>query len=208
VHTTRLRSTDFEITVDGRPAGMEDVFPGFTERDRLGIVVDADHAAAGAGPLILAAVTAFYDRLRTRAEDFFAYPDYFAFHVGYDRGTLRKLDVYPEDKEIVVPADAASLTRAVAERAITRLLVPDAGAPARTGAADPGRVLTALAYSPAGDVPDADVTVTAGAAAGVFIDQMLDSTGAPPCLRGDRRRASFRRLPPEAALEMLIPVPR
>ena len=43
------------------------MFPGFDEHDRLGIVIHDDLGAAGAGSLILATVTAFYDRLRATA---------------------------------------------------------------------------------------------------------------------------------------------
>ena len=64
MHTTTLRSDAFRITVAGRPATIADVFPGFDAQDRLGIVVTRSFGAAGAGRLILAAVTAFYDCLR------------------------------------------------------------------------------------------------------------------------------------------------
>ena len=62
------------------------------------------------------------------ARQFFAYPDYFALHVGQPHGSLRKLDVFPDHKEIVVPADAESIVRAINDRGITRLLVPRKGA--------------------------------------------------------------------------------
>ncbi len=144
---------------------MEALFDGFDEHDRLGIVIAADDGAAGAATLILATVTAFYDRLRATGEPFFAYPDYFALHVGHARGSLRKLDVYPDHKEIVVSADAESIVRALNDRAITRLLVPDRPtgevelAP-ETRASAERRIRTALAYSPDGRVAAADVQVT------------------------------------------------
>ena len=121
VHTTVLGSDEFELTIDGEPAAIETLFEGFSEHDRLGIVIAADHGAAGAATLILATVTAFYDRLRATGETFFAYPDYFALHVGQPHGSLRKLDVFPDHKEIVVAADAESIVRALNDRAITRL---------------------------------------------------------------------------------------
>ena len=87
------------------------MFPGFDGHDRLAIVIHDQFGAAGAGSLILAAVTAFYDHLRATGGPFFAYADYFAFHVGADHGTLRKLDVYPAHKEVVVPNEAEQILR-------------------------------------------------------------------------------------------------
>ncbi len=110
------------------------MFPDFDEHDRLGIVIHDDLGAAGAASLILAAVTAFYDRLRAQDETFFAYADYFAFHVGADTGSLRKLDVYPAHKEVVVPNDAEQILQAINDRGVTRLLVPDARDRARSSA--------------------------------------------------------------------------
>ena len=137
MHTTALRSQDFEIAVDGRPGALTDVFPGFTEDDRLGIVIHQHLGAAGAGSLILAAVTAFYDHLRATGEPFFAYADYFAFHVGADHGTLRKLDVYPAHKEVVVANDAEEILQAINDRGVTRLLVPEVATAERTPSAEP-----------------------------------------------------------------------
>ena len=125
MHTTVLRSQDFAITVDGETATLDDVFPGYDGADRLGIVIHQPLGAAGAGSLILAAVTAFYDQLRAGGEPFFAYADFFAFHVGADHGTLRKLDVYPAHKEVVVPNEGEAILRAINDRGVTRVLVPD-----------------------------------------------------------------------------------
>jgi hypothetical protein len=211
VHTTGLRSEEFQITVEGRTATIAEVFPGFDEHDRLGIVIHDDLGAAGAGSLILAAVTAFYDRLRAGGETFFAYADYFAFHVGADRGTLRKLDVYPAHKEVVVADDAEEILKAINDRGVTRLLVPDA--PDGTPPAEPEleretrhsarrRIRTALVYSPTGRTPDADVVVRGSAQSDAYIDAML---GGPAGGRAEERRPaqSFRRIDPHQALGML-----
>ena len=221
VHTTVLRSGEFELTIDGEPASIETLFEGFSEHDRLGIVIAADHGAAGAAALILATVTAFYDRLRETGEEFFAYPDYFALHVGQPRGSLRKLDVYPEHKELVVAADAESIVRALNDRGITRLLVPDraAGEPPlarETRAGAERRIRTALAYSPGGRVRGADVHVTGPEQAELFVTAMLagggrtgDSVGDDRDLRGALRdgghppREGFRRIRVADALAML-----
>jgi hypothetical protein len=229
VHTTTLRSDAFVLTIDGRPAAMPDLFPGFDEHDRLGIVIGADHGAAGAGTLVLAAVTAFYDRLRATREEFFAYADYFAFHVGHDRGSLRKLDVYPEHKEVVVTPDPEEILRAINDRGVTRLLVPDiAPAPHVTSepriASEPPaaaaaatalnpdtrdsaerRLRTALAYSPNGDTSGADVVVRGSSQSDSYIHAMLATTGGSP--EAAPGTQSFRRLEIPTALGMLAAAP-
>jgi len=161
MHTTGLRTHDFEITVDGRTAALDDVFPGFDEQDRLGIVIHDHLGAAGAGSLILAAVTAFYDQLRAGGEPFFAYADFFAFHVGADHGTLRKLDVYPAHKEVTVDNDAerildevmAEMPPTIAPGAATTLMtdpdVPTAvTGPPLTEAGKPEVLYVATGYCP------------------------------------------------------------
>ena len=208
MHTTTLRSDGFQITLAGRPATVADVFPGFDMDDRLGIVVSSALGAAGAGSLILAAVTAFYDGLRATGEEFFAYPDYFAFHVGADRGTLRKLDVYPNHKEVVIGADAELVLQAINDRAITRLLVPD-GDPAASDLARETlhsaqrRIRTALVYSPTGHTADADVLVRGGAQSDAYIDAML---GGPAGGQAQQPRPaqSFRRVDVQQALGLLL----
>jgi hypothetical protein len=218
LHTTGLRSRDFTIAVAGETGTLDDVFPGFDGHDRLGIVIHDPLGAAGAGSLILAAVTAFYDHLRATGEPFFAYADHFAFHVGADHGTLRKLDVYPAHKEVVVPNEAEQILRAINDRGVTRLLVPD-GPAAADAAADPSepacgretlhsaqrRILTALVYSPTGDTPGADVLVRGSAQSDSYIDAML---GSPEGKAQEPRPAqSFRRIHPHQALG-LLPAPR
>ncbi len=207
MHTSQALSTaDFQITLDGRAARLSDVLPGFDEHARLGVVVTQPGGAAGASTLILAAVTAFYDRLRATENEFFAYADYFAFHVGGPRGSLRKLDVFPEHKEPVVPDDAETILRAINDRGVTHLLVPD-GARAGTLGRDTRhsaqrRIQAALAYAPDGRVAGADVEIAGSVAGEAFVTAML---GHPRELPGPdgRPRETFRRLDLDTALGML-----
>ena len=130
MHTSgQLRSDSFAIELEGRPASIEDVLVGFAPLRRVGAVVREPYGAVGASNLLLAAVTAFYDAQRARAEDFYIYPDYFLFHVGRPLGDHSMLDVWPSHKEVVVPDDAEAILEAINDRAITWLLVPD-GEPA------------------------------------------------------------------------------
>ena len=212
MHTTALRSDEFAITVDGARASIGDVFPGFDEHDRLGVVIHDDLGAAGAGSLILAAVTAFYDRLRATGEPFFAYADYFAFHVGSDHGPLRKLDVWPPHKEVVVANEAERILQAVNDRGVTRLLVPEVSQAATP--AEPGleretlhsaqrRIRTALVYSPTGETGGADVLVRGSAHSDLYIDAMLGGpAGGEPVQR--RPAQGFRRTDLRHALRLLL----
>jgi hypothetical protein len=207
MHTSRaLSSDDFEIRADGARATVNDLLPGFDEHTRLGIVITQAGGAAGASTLILAAVTAFYDRLRATEADFFAYADFFAFHVGQPRGSLRKLDVFPEHKEPVVDDDAEAILRAINDRGVTHVLVPE-GATSGTLGRDTRhsarrRIRTAIAYSPDGRVESPDIEITAAAPAEQFVTAML---GHPRDLAGvdGRPRETFRRVPLDDALEML-----
>lgn len=212
MHTTVLRSDEFAITVDGRPASLGDVLPGFDEHDRLGIVIHDRLGAAGAGSLILAAVTAFYDGLRAAGEPFFAYADFFAFHVGVDHGTLRKLDVYPAHKEVVVANDAEQILQAINDRGVTRLLVPEA--PFAAAPPEPvveretlhsaqRRIRTALVYSPTGQTAEADVLVRGSAHSDAYIDAMLGGPAGGQAAQ-PRPAQSFRRTDPHRALGLLL----
>lgn len=209
MHTTALRSDEFAITVDGRPASLEDVFPDFDEHDRLGIVIHDELGAAGAGSLILAAVTGFYDRLRAEGQPFFAYADYFAFHVGADHGTLRKLDVWPPHKEVVVANDAEQILEAINDRGVNRLLVPDNDEPSalvlerETLHSAQRRIRTALVYSPTGQTPGADVLVRGSAHSDAYIDAMLGGPTGGQAVQ-PRPAQSYRRTDPHRALGLLL----
>ena len=139
MHSSReLTSAMFAYTVAGRPAAFADVFPGFDGRDRLGVVVRTPGGALGASVLVLAAVTACYDLERARSADFFRYPDYYLFHVGQPVGPYAMLDIWPDHKEVAVPAgDPEALLRAINDRAVTRLLIEDGRPAPRPSGAPP-----------------------------------------------------------------------
>ena len=221
MHTTEdLTSASFAVSVDGRPAGLDAVLPGFTERDRLGVVVRRPLAGAGASLLVLAAVTAFYDAQRRRGTPFFVYPDFFVFHAGRRCGDHRKLDVWPAHKEVVVEPDAESLLRAINDRAITRLAVED-GAPAEpelrpeTVASARGRIATCLAYGADGRARDGGVAIAGNAATERYATLMLEQSDGAAGAAAARARARlvedgrpverYRAVALDAALALLAP---
>jgi hypothetical protein len=189
VHSAQeLRSSAFEIEVGGRLGGLTDLFEGFDEHDRLGVIIARPGGGLGASALITAAITAFYDVQRARGPDFFIYPDYYLFHVGQPFGDHSRLDIWPAHKEVVVPADPAEVLRAVNDRAITRLAVAE-GEPSDVElgpeelASARGRIRTCLAYSASGRVADADVRIAANAVVEGYVDTTLDPVGRAAQLR-------------------------
>ena len=197
MHSSReLRSSSFEIEVDGVAATLEELFEGFGEQDRLGVVLTGPCGAVGASTLITATITAFYDIQRARGPDFFVYPDYFLFHAGRSLGDHGRLDIWPPHKEVVVPEDADRLLEAVNDRAVTRLVVEDGAAgepPSDAGAVASARarIVTCLAYSPSGRVEDADVRIAGNPVTEGYVEAILDPEARIASLRaeGNEERA-------------------
>jgi hypothetical protein len=217
--TERLTSASFSFAVGGRPATFEDVLPGWDERDRLGVIARQPCGAVGASTLILAAVTAFYDGLRRRATDFFAYPDFYVFHIGRRMGDHAMFDIWPDHKEVIVADGGEGLLRAINDRAVTRLLVADA--PARDVGFErqtlaSARIRTALAYAPTGRATGADIAVTGDDATEAYVEAVLERSGAldatalaalrsgrAALIRDGRPVETYRRLTPDEALARL-----
>lgn len=221
MHSSKeLASEMFAFSIGGRPGSLAGVFPGFDGRDRLGIVARSPGGALGASALIMATITAFYDLERARSQTFFRYPDYFVFHVGTAVGSYAMLDIYPDHKEVAVPAgDPEALLRAINDRAITRLLIEEAS----PGTPDFGRATRAsvglrdaLAYAPDGRGRDADVTVRGNAAVERYVEAVI--AGMSPLAEEARARLRaaraaildgagaverYRRLAPDEALALL-----
>src|SRR5918996_326819 len=214
MHSSReLTSSSFEISVDGAPARLEDLFEGFGEHDRLGVVVRHPFGAVGASGLITATVTAFYDIQRSRGPGFFIYPDYFLFHVGGPLGDHGMLDVWPRHKEVVVPEEPERILEAINDRAITRLVVEDGepGEPAferEALASARARIVTCLAYSPAGRVENPDVRIAANGVTEGYVEQILGSEGGRLLARQDLLEGgvpveTYGRIARDEALERL-----
>jgi hypothetical protein len=185
MHSSReLRSSFFEIALDGRPARLEELFEGFGEQDRLGVVVSEPCGAVGASALITATVTAFYDIQRSRGPDFFVYPDYYLFHVGRPLGDHGQVDVWPSHKEVVVPPEAGRILEAINDRAITRLAVedcaqvtvraPDEVFDREALASARGRIVSCLAYSASGRVDEGDVRIASNPVTEGYVDAILN----------------------------------
>jgi len=193
MHTAEeLQEGTFSVELEGNAAAVGDLLPGFDRHDRLGIVVTEPCGVVGASLWLLAGIFSFYEVQRQGGEDFWIYPDFFAFHVGEAHGHHGALDIWPPHKEPVVDADPTALLRAINDRGITRLAVPD-GAPATLAglerealASARGRLRSAIAYSPdgraaAGDITAAGDAVTDGYVEDVLLmEQLIDRMGDAP----------------------------
>ena len=202
----------FGIEVAGRRARLDELFEGFDEHDRLGLVMSRRCGALGASALICATVTAFYDIQRTRGPDFFIYPDYYLFHVGRRLGNHSHLDIWPARKEVVVGEEPQQILEAIADRGITRLVVEDgAGAEAaleeETLASVCARVVTCLAYSASGQVSGADVQVTGNPVVEGYVQTVLEHSGQEGCTERESSVPveTFRRIDLDEALKLLAP---
>jgi hypothetical protein len=169
----------FEIEVAGRRARLEELFEGFAEHDRLGLVMTQPCGALGASGLISATITAFYDIQRARGPDFFIYPDYYLFHVGRPLGNHSRLDIWPPRKEVVVGEEPQQILEAIVDRGTTRLVVEDGAAAepaleAETLASVRARVVSCLAYSASGRVTGADVRITGNPVVEGYVDTVLE----------------------------------
>ena len=185
MHSTReLTTTAFTLELAGQPVTIPELFPGFDARDRLGIVVHEPGGALGASVLTLATITAFYDLQRASGDDFFIYPDYFVFHVGQQHGNHAMLDIWPDHKEVVVANEPEAVLRAISDRAITRLLVPDGlpGNPSfgRATLAS-GCLRSALTYAPGGRAQDADVTAAGNPVTESYVSAVIDASAHLDC---------------------------
>jgi hypothetical protein len=226
VHSSReLRSSAFEISVDGRDATLADVFGGFSALDRIGIAVRRPCGVVGASALLMCAVTAFYDAQRALGEDFFIYPDYFVFHVGRKLGSHNRLEIWPPHKEVVVADEPEELLRAINDRGVTRLVVED-GAPGEgafapeTLASARARIVTAVVYSANGRTLDADVSIASNDVTETYVSGVLEQSRDVPAGERDRIAAArghllddgrpvetYRRVDLDEALGLLAPEP-
>ena len=126
MHTIdELAWTDFEYRSNGSVVSRDAVMPDLTLEDRVGVVMGTGTEGLGAGNFILSCVTTFYDHLGETSDDFFEYPDFYTFQTTVAPADYRSLDIYPDHKNVSVEPTDETLLRAINDRAVTILLVPD-----------------------------------------------------------------------------------
>lgn len=181
MHTSRvIRTNEFTFLRGDIPVPFDEILPRFEPADRLGVVVTEPGGGIEAAPLLLAAVGAFYESLRSTGDTFYRYPDIFVFHVGRLHGYHALLDVWPERREVVSPPDPDALLGLINDRGITRLMIPNG--PRAHGllmreSVESGRSRLRSIHR-FGGAPDATtVSVTSSPAACEFVWQAIDSLG-------------------------------
>ncbi|AVA21338.1 hypothetical protein [Rhizobium sp. NXC24] len=161
-----FKGSMFDAAVNGQPATLEDVFPGWHEHDRFGLVIDETFGGIGATHLLQLAMTAFYDIKPSRRTAVTVYPEIYAFHIGKGRGAHAHYDFWPARREVILKTnDHREVLDAINDRGITRLAVPDR--PMRDVVHRPkeedaafDRIASAFVYSPSGRTADADLTIS------------------------------------------------
>lgn len=169
MHTINMMSyKDFNFEINGERGLLEDIFPRFNERDRIGVVVRQTAGGLGASALLMAALTRFYDFHRPELGDepgkLRIYPENFVFHVGEYHMDHGWMDIWPPHKEVLVEDDPEQILEAINDRGITRLLVEDIKPSSvtflrETLSSAEHRIVSALAYSPTGRVDQPDVKI-------------------------------------------------
>lgn len=162
---TLLRTEMFGISIAGQPASLNDLFPGWTEWDRFGLVIDEPLGGVGATHLLQSAMMAFFDSKPERRTSRAVYPEIYAFHLGKSHGSHAPYDFWPARREVILrTTDPREILDAINDRGITRLAVPDR--PTRDVVHRPkeveaalDRISSAFIYHPSGRVAAADVEI-------------------------------------------------
>lgn len=220
MHSSSLRGTDFKITQHGEAIPHAHLFSSFQDTDRLGIVVPRRFGGIGAMTLIMAYVTAFYDRYRERGPEFYAYPDFFTFQREAPCADYCMFDIWPYHKNIHVPDDVQQTAEAITGRGVNVLLVPDndprevAISPVERESAR-RNVQQCFAYSEFGTASSSDLVIECrsellrGYALSVLDSLPADESALEQRsqwearLAGDTLRQTFRRLDLDDALQRL-----
>jgi hypothetical protein len=166
----------FDIQSNGSASVFEEIFPEFTDLDRVGVVVRSPYGGLGISHLIVRSYLDFYQRRRGIGE---VYPDHFLFSVGGPTGDHSMLDLWPENHYVSVPNEAESILQAINDRGITRLLV-ETTVPSPptfenwTYQSALGRLASTVIFDPAGQVEGANVSISASADVEEQISLQLD----------------------------------
>ncbi len=164
MHSSTLRGSDFEIVDSGTTVSHADFFAQFNHRARVGVVAPNRFEGIGAITLLLAHTTAFYDYYRTKEKEFSVWPDYFTFQNQIPVADYRWCDIWPPHRNVAVPESYDDRLKAITDRGINILLVPDTPPTERDyespqlGSAR-RNVDCCYLYSKYGDLPDSDLTI-------------------------------------------------
>ncbi len=124
MHSSGLRGSDFKLTRHGVAELHEEFFSGFHSATRVALLTPTGLEGLGATTLIMAYVTAFYDRCRERDISTTSYPSFFTFQKSLPCADYCMLDIWPYHRNVNYQNDQ-QLAVAIASREIDALLVPE-----------------------------------------------------------------------------------
>jgi len=125
MHSSNLRGTDFKIVKRGDAVTHAEFFSSVRETGRVGIVIPHRLEGNGAITLIMAHVTAFYDRYRERGTKFYAYSDFITFQRETPCADYCECDTWPYHKNVHVSQGVQQTAEVITERGVTVLVVSD-----------------------------------------------------------------------------------
>jgi hypothetical protein len=223
MHTAEaLAATDFQYRNADRTRAGVNPTPDVAVSDRLGVVIRDPFDGLGAATFVLSRVTDFYEEYRAETEDFYAYPDYFTFQSDGRFVDYLWFDIWPDHKNVRTAPEAEAVLRAINDRAIDALLVPDgpAGDPDFEAVTREGferRIDDCYLYAPDGELDDPSFSIGLSCdPTWEWIERTLDTIDDDYTdLRARRKREwrariedgtllqDFRRIDPEDALRYL-----
>jgi hypothetical protein len=161
-----LKAEMFDVSIDGRPASVKNLFPDWNEHDRFGLVIDEAFGGIGATHLLQLAMTSYYDVKPSRRTTLAVYPEIYAFHIGKGYGAHAHYDFWPARREVILATtDHREVLDAINDRGITRLAIPDrpmrdvVHRPKEEDAAS-DRIASTFIYNATGRTDRADVIIT------------------------------------------------
>lgn len=218
MHTLEaIEAGDISYEVDGQPVARDEVLPPISVASRVGVVMGDGAGGLGAGNFVLASVIGFYDSLGRLKTDFFEYPDFYTSQASANPADYQMLDVYPDHKNVAVDPSAESILRAVNDRAVDVLLVPNRspGTPDIedvTRRSAERRIESCFLYSPSGRLDGDGFTITVPRSP---VEDWYETTANSTTVTTDvegwrtdlgrpgRISQQFRQLPLDRALEHL-----
>jgi len=164
MHSTQLRGGDFRLEWQGESIPHADFFRGLGKTDRLGIHAPRRYEGAGVVTLVMAYMTAFYDRYREDGVEFVTYPEFFTFQQQQPIADYSMFDISPKHKNVLVPDTPIEMAGAITDRGVNVLLVPDENVRESTfedlqmesARRNVGRC---FAYAPGGEVATPDLVI-------------------------------------------------
>lgn len=160
--SSKLRGKDFNLKLYEKEISHSNFFSNFKKTDRLGILASERFEGAGAITLIMAYVTAFFDRCRSETNAFFAYPDFFTFQQKKPVADYGMFDIWPKQKNVFISGGTLETTTAITDYGINVLLVPEAEETVYISSKSNsrGKINRYFTYSPSGQVYEANLKIS------------------------------------------------